>query len=275
MVALAKERHKKDEETESETSSIKSRSSFLNLSPDFHKHGKEEKPLPAGIFQKQFYFGICHPGTEFESGPWNDTFTPSPILQRKLEMSSTHGSFKVQVMTIGGPTNKKEDTRRIKIYEHETIRNEWDLPLICKQLADTPEKVLTTVDEILRNPKTSKKMVDKVLTKTNAIKAIAGAQQTLLHVFGSWLNPQFSTVDEGEIEAATDVIYLVDFCPVHGSIARPLKKLPKGATRHQVKDAIKNLIPLAIDSAWDHHPDTGFSMAIVVPLGKTSSSYYC
>ena len=241
------------------------------LSEEQESPNDDSKPLQSGTIQRQYYFGITAPSETTTEGPWTDTLEPSPILQRKFEFG-TVGSFKVHLVTIGRPSGDKDFTRRIKIYEHDILRNEGDLDLICKQLSETPEKALVLVDDLLRNPKSPRKMVDKVLTKANAIKAVVGAQQSLSHIFGSWLNPQL--VSE-EAVASSEVIYLVDFCPEHGAIARPLKNLPSLASRKQVKGAIADLVPVAVDSAWEHHPNSGFSLAIVVPIGKSSSGYHC
>jgi hypothetical protein len=231
----------------------------------------DSQPLSPNFFQRQFYFGISPPRQSSTDGPWNDNLLPSPIIQRKFELSNTPGTYKVQVVTIGRPDDKHE--RRIKIYEHDIIQNDFDLPLICEQIVESPGMVLKNVNGILQNPKTARKMVDKVLNKASALKAIVGAQQSLLHFFGTWLNPML--VPNHGILAATEGIYLLDFCPVHGTVARPLNTLPKESSRNQVKEAIAASLPAALDSAWDHHPDMGFSVALAVPIGKFESSYYC
>jgi hypothetical protein len=230
--------------------------------------------LKPGIFLKQAYFGVAPSTSDHGDGPWNDPMLASPIPQRKIDLATKENTYKVHVMTVGTSFRDKDDTRRIKIFEHETVRNDFYLPSICKKLADTPEMILQSFDGILKHPKTKVKIVDKVLSKTNAIKALVGAQQTLLHVLGTWLNPQLIETTDS-IEASSDIIYLLDFSPSMGTVARPLKAVSKGANRDEIKKAILNQLPSVIESAWDHHEESGFTFAMIIPPGKSYTKYYC
>lgn len=228
----------------------------------------------AGEILNQPYFVVSPATPSHGDGPWNDAREASPIPQRKIEVTLKANMYKVHVMTVGSSKGDKEDTRRIQIFEHDTMRGDADLPQICKKMADTPQRILPIFDGILKNPKTQRKIVDKVLTKSNAIKSLVGAQQTLLHVLGSWLNPQLVETNE-QIEASSDTIYLLDFSPGVGTVARPLKPVSRGANRDEVKKAVVTQLPTVIESVFEHHGGSGFSFAMIIPLGKSYKNYYC
>lgn len=259
-------REKRDKREKTKTSSSQG-DSVSDMSP-------AENSMMSGLFQKQFFFQIALPGNEAAEGPWSDASAASPVPQRKINLKH-ESAPKVHIMTVGKPTKNAEETRRLKIYEHEISINEWDLPIIEKEMRGTPEKALMTIDKLLKSPKSDLKIVDKVLSSANAIKALTGAQLSLVPLHGGWLNPSVASENPAHpIEPATDVIYVVEHCQIHGTLARPLKPLPKNYTREKIRAELGELAAIAIESCFDHHPDSGFSIALVVPVGKSELNYY-
>ena len=214
---------------------------------------------------------VTSPGGENGLGPWCEDNVSSPIIHRKFSVSDTM-SHKLHIVTIGKHNN--EDQRRIKIYEHKIDSNDWEPSLIQKNLSEDPRHAFLLLDGLLRNPKHENKLVDKVLPKAMAIKALAGAQTTLQSLYGGWLHP-LEVIEEEGLHAASPYIWVVSHSPQSGTIARRLKDLPKNATREDVNIHIRTYLGKIIDKLFQKEAALGVSFALIAPLGKTAMNYFC
>ena len=211
---------------------------------------------------------VCNAGMEGE-GPWSDKTSTSPILNRKLspDKSRTH------TITIGKEFLKDgQALRRVKIYEHEFSTSSWDPSLINNLLKSTPEKALVLSNVILRNPNVGQKIVDKLMEKESGIKGLSGAQATLVPLFGCWLNAHGP--EDGDLEAASDTIYLVWHNKNQGTVAKALKPLSKNNKRLDVREKLTKDLQHQLVQIWESQRSTGFSFQIVTPLGKNDIGYY-
>lgn len=205
------------------------------------------------------------------SGPWNDASSVSPILARKFENNSQ--AQKIHVVTVGKPFHENsEEVRRIKICEHQTMMNAFDFPFVDVELRDNPVSALAAVEPFLRNPYTERKLVDKIMSRATAVKALTAAQNTLVPMYGEWVNS--TMVEEKGIAASSDTVYLVEFCLKHGTVARSLPAFKMPAFKEDVKSHLAKNIGKLIEKLWDCHTYGGFSFALVAPLGKGDFAHY-
>jgi len=204
---------------------------------------------------------------EKPGGPWTDRDIPSPVPSRKLHLNIVP---RVHIISVGSPDS--DDMRRLKIYQHESIANPFDLPLISKELAMNPKVCLEVVDPLLRNPQAGIKVVDKVLPIKNVTLSLPKAQGSLQPVFGSWISPVFT--GELGLEATSDLIYVVSFCPEHGTLAKALKPLRTASTREMVQNHLEKHLGSAIEKLLEQHPNSGVCFAVVTPLGRLGIDYY-
>ncbi|ORY35252.1 hypothetical protein BCR33DRAFT_855723 [Rhizoclosmatium globosum] len=180
----------------------------------------------------------------------------------------------IHVMTIGKPVpnlETNEEERRIKIYEH-TVPIPENLSDISVTLSSNPTEALRLIDPLLRHPQTVSKITDKILTRKAAISALASAQIGLLPLFGNWVNSLLC--NEVQVLASSTNIYLCGYCPENGTVARVLKPLDPNSTRKQVKQHLTNALASVLDIFWENHPQTGFSLAVVVPPGVKGDTYF-
>ena len=212
---------------------------------------------------------ICPPGAHGQ-GPWNDSSEVSPILARKFENNQAQ---KIHVITIGKPFNENnEDVRRIKIYEHQRVLNAFDFPFLEVELREHPKKALAAAEDFMKAPNSERKMVDKAMSRSTAVKALTAAQNTLNPMYGGWLNPVMT--EETGITASSDTVFVLEYCVKHGLLAKSLSPLRLPASSDDIKAHIMKNIGKQIEKMWDNHAYAGFSFAVVSPMGKGEFSFY-
>jgi hypothetical protein len=216
-----------------------------------------------GIFQNQFFYQISVPGGE-DHGPWDENFDTSPTTSSKPELRNTVDVMTVSEIIIDPLT--LEECRLIQIYQHKTEAPRWDLQSVQKYLLEEPEQSLLLLEPYLQSPKSPIKFFSKRI-KCSQFKDFVFDYQFLQPLFGSWLNPKF--VADDNLETASALLFLVEYCVEHGMVVRPLKPSVGNLNRTQLREIYAETINKAIASCIAHHPGKGFSLAIASPLGTS------
>ncbi|KAJ3119694.1 hypothetical protein HK100_000193 [Physocladia obscura] len=214
---------------------------------------------------------ISEPGDSESAGPWSDSSETATIPAWKMSQVILNENIcTVHVMTVGGPVisldMSGEEHRRVRIYEHYIQQCE-NLSEIGKKLVKMPEEILSAADSVLRNPFSEYKLTDRLLSRNAAVSALSTAQIGLIPLFGNWLNPLICTTLD-VVVSFTSTIYLCGHSPENGTYARIVKSLEAGSTREQVTAHLKDSLAPVLESFWDDHPSTGWSMCVVVPPEK-------
>jgi hypothetical protein len=240
---------------------------------DFSKPRRSEAFDPSSIDympKEDIVLKVSGPGDiKNHDGPWSDPTSTSPILSRKppTEKQRAH------VITVGKQFLKDgQALRRVKVYEHEFTTSSWDPPRIHNLLNNHPQQALLLSNAILRIPNAGEKILDELMEKEAAIKGLSGAQATLVPLFGSWLN--ISGLENGELMAASDTIYIVTHDKRQGTIAKALKPLSSDRNCAYIRKKLTEDLQHELVRLWDSHKTNGFCLQIVTPLGMNETGYF-